>query len=207
MKARALLGAMGAALAALVVLGGRSASAAPPPSGGTAKKKGVLADGSLDPEFRSATVEVATERGIEPGMLLAVMALETGWTMDPAIRNPQSGAVGLIQFLHPAALKVAGATKDELAAMTAVEQLNGPVRRYFAQFGSFAGRDHRDAYLAVFAPAGIGRPDGFVLYAGGTKAYEQNRGLDKDGDGQITAGDVRRSIEGVRNKVLSRWGL
>ena len=58
----------------------------------------------------------------------------------------------------------------------------------------------------VFWPSGVGKPDDYLIGEKGNmtlvpgaqfsrnKVYEQNKGLDANGDGRITAGDVRRKV-------------
>ena len=141
-------------------------------------------------EFRRKAVDLAAGMGLDAGLWLAVMSFETGGTFDPAIRNPQSGAVGLIQFTAKYAPIVVGKTTDELAAMTAVEQLDY-VEKWYRYGAAYERIKHpRDYYLTVFAPAGVGQDPGFVLYASPSKAYEQNKAMDADGDGSITVADV-----------------
>lgn len=168
----------------------------------SSSSSGLRADGSLDPAFRARADEVAQANGIPLAMLLAVMNFETAGTMRADIRNPMSAYVGLIQFGKQAA-SIVGTTQEALARMTAVEQLHY-VDLYFQRFGSFAARDPRDAYLAVFAPAGMGKPDAAPLYVAPTAAYEQNKALDKNGDGTIDVGEVRRAIEGSLAQVHAK---
>jgi hypothetical protein len=87
--------------------------------------------------------------------------------------------------------------------MTAFEQLDY-VRKYLAGMGKW--RIPGDTYLMVFWPSGVGKPDDYLIGEKGNmtlvpgaqfsrnKVYEQNKGLDANGDGRITAGDVRRKV-------------
>ncbi len=145
-------------------------------------------------EFRSELVAMCERLGADPSYVAAVMSLETGASFDPAIRNPASGATGLIQFM-PSTAKNLGTTVDELARLSAVSQL-AFVELYFAKVGRrlVTPTDH---YLAVFSPAFIGKPPGTAMYAAPAIAYEQNKGLDGNRDGVITVGDVGAKIEGI----------
>jgi len=137
--------------------------------------------------FRCRLLDMAERLGLDPGWIAAVMAVETARTFDPSIRNPYSGFVGLIQFGKDAATFV-GTTIEALGHMGAVEQL-----RYVELFfRPNAKRIHSvaDCYLAVFAPKFIGADPSTVVYAKPTKAYEQNKALDKSGDGTITVAEA-----------------
>lgn len=160
-------------------------------------------------EFRERVFEIADQLGMNPDHLMAVMAFETGETFRPDIRNAAgSGATGLIQFM-PATARGLATTTDELARMTAVQQLDF-VRLYFKPY---AGRlkTLSDTYMAVLWPAAIGRPDDAVLWDKASKptTYRQNAGLDANKDGAITkseaAAKVRSALErGMRPENLWR---
>lgn len=145
--------------------------------------------------FRCELVAMGQRLMLDAGLIGAVMSFETGGKYDPALKNlAGSGATGLIQFM-PSTAKILGTTTDELAQMTAVEQLHY-VEKFFQPW---AGRLHAplDYYLAVFSPAFVGKPASTVMYSAPSKAYEQNAGLDADGDGHITVGDVGKKFGGL----------
>lgn len=118
----------------------------------------------------------------------------------PSIRNPFSGAVGLIQFM-PATLKPWGLTTDQVAAMSDVDQLS-LVLKYMSPF---VGKLNslRDLYLAIWWPAAVGKPDNYAIANRGSIVYAQNPGMDVDNDSVITAGDVGKRIEAVRNSAMA----
>jgi hypothetical protein len=148
---------------------------------------------------------------MHPGDLLAVMRFESG--LRPDAVNPTSHAVGLIQLLPRNAADLLGLpiTPDRnaravetFAAMSADEQLDY-VEAYFEKVLGGRGADNlRDAYMAVFYPAAVGRGDGYVLgraddaRAFGRAVYRQNAGLDANADGVITAGEAAKRVSGVR---------
>lgn len=141
-------------------------------------------------EFRTAVREVGKELGIEPNWMMAVMAFETGNSFLPYIRNPTSGAVGLLQFTGPglSSPTMSKYTQTKIARMSAVEQIKGPVRDYFSQYKGKI-KNLGDTYMAVFAPIGLGKPDSTVLYTAPSREYNQNAGLDTARKGYITRGD------------------
>ncbi len=61
-----------------------------------------------------------------------------------------------------------------------------------------------DYYLAVFYPAYIGRDPSTVIFSSGDTGYAQNSGLDRNGDGLITVGDVTGTVDGVVASALTR---
>lgn len=136
-------------------------------------------------------------------MLMACMAWESGRTFSPSVVNGAgSGAVGLIQFM-PLTAKNLGTSTEQLAAMTAEDQLD-IVAKYFAPY---RGRLQTlaDVYMVILWPAAVGHPDSTVLWDQHTKptTYKQNAGLDGNHDGQITKAEAafrvhELYVEGLR---------
>lgn len=130
--------------------------------------------------------------GITTSDLMACMAWESGASFSPSIRNAAgSGAVGLIQFM-PQTAATLGTSTEALAEMSAEEQLDY-VRRYFWAYRGKL-KNLGDLYMAILWPAGIGRPDSWVLFDRNDPdhpvRYVQNAGLDLDHNGQITRGEA-----------------
>jgi hypothetical protein len=136
-------------------------------------------------DFRQQVGAIAAGLGVDPSWIMACMYFES--RLDPAARNPVSGATGLIQFM-PSTARGLGTTTDELAAMTAEAQLNF-VGAYFAPFKGRI-KTFADCYAAILWPAAVGSPDGEVIFAGGSKAYEQNAALDVGRKGYVTKADA-----------------
>jgi len=151
--------------------------------------------------FRSALAETALSIGLNPSYLAAVMAIETGRTYSPSIRNPDTNATGLIQFM-PATARAMGTTVDELARMSNVKQLEWVKRFFLPHLRRIRPDVPGDYYLAVFMPAYIGHDPSKVLFTSGETGYTQNRGLDRNADGVITVGDVTTTIDGVVARAL-----
>lgn len=152
---------------------------------------GTVADvrgmGSTSQAFRRELLAVAERLGVNADELAAVISFETGGTFSPSVRNPHSGAVGLIQFMRGTAERL-GTTQDELARLTATAQLAYVEQYLEPASGQLA--DVADLYMAVFAPKGIGKPLDFPLYSRPSIAYDQNAGLDRDKDGVISKGEA-----------------
>jgi hypothetical protein len=146
--------------------------------------------------------------GYPADSLLNVMLFETAGTLRPDIRNKQSGAVGLIQFTR-ATLRGLGYTADQAARMTVPEQLEILVKPYFKPYKKriLESADWLDTYMAVLWPAGIGKPDKYVMFKAPSREYRQNSGLDVDKNGQVTKGDVRRKFTTQISAVRKKKGL
>jgi len=154
----------------------------------------------VPPDFRRKAVTVAHRLGLDPSTLMAVIAFETGRRFHPATLNRRSGATGLIQFM-PRTAEALGTSTRSLAAMSAVRQLDF-VEKYLRPY---AGKmtDLPSAYMAVLWPVAVRKPLSHVLFASGTAAYEQNKGLDADKDGKVTKAEAaakvqRMLVEGMR---------
>lgn len=155
-------------------------------------------------DFRRQVFALAGELGMHAADLFLIMAFETAGTFDPAIRNPKSGAVGLLQFM-PDTARTLGTSSAALAAMTAADQLVY-VRAYFRRFRPLTTLE--DAYMAVLWPKAIGTGRAHVLFSAGSIEYDQNRGLDLDRDGAVTVGEaterVRQMEHGEASPALRR---
>lgn len=147
---------------------------------------------NVSQEFKDKVMQIADRLGLNPNFLMAVMSFETGSTFSPKQRNfAGSGAIGLIQFM-PTTAKALGTSTEELGRMSAEEQLDF-VAKYFAPFKNKL-KTIEDTYMAVLLPAAIGKGGDHVLFRKGTKAYDQNRGLDLNHDGAITVGEAAAKV-------------
>lgn len=144
--------------------------------------------------FRDRVFTIADDLATQPDWLMACMAFETGETFSPSVRNAAgSGAVGLIQFM-PATARGLGVTSEQLAAMTAEQQL-GYVHNYFKPY-RWRMKSLADAYMAILWPAAIGRPDSAALWSREERptTYRQNAGLDGNRDGVITKAEAAAKV-------------
>jgi hypothetical protein len=143
--------------------------------------------------------------------IMGNIAFETGRSFDPAQTNG-IGATGLIQFIPPTAIvyfntaaQIAAMSADEkkaagiaackrLGAMTVLQQLDY-VEKYFTPY---AGKVNNigDAYLAILWPAGVGKPDDYVLWSKDKQptSYAQNAGLDMNLDGTVTRAECTHRV-------------
>jgi hypothetical protein len=153
--------------------------------------------------FRSALAEMALSLGLDPSYIAAVMKIETGGTYSPSIQNPFTGAVGLIQFM-PATARAMGTSVEALRSMTAEQQLQYVKDFFRPHVGRIRPNVPGDYYLAVFYPAFIGRDPSTVIFSAGDTGYAQNAGLDRNGDGLITVGDVTGTVDGVVANAQTR---
>ena len=167
-------------------------------NGGTGDR--IAWGGAVDVTFKNRVVGIALELQVNVDFLMAAMAFESGGTFSPSVKNAAgSGAVGLIQFM-PETAKALGTSTDALVAMTATEQLEY-VRKYFLPH---RGRLHtlEDVYMAILYPAAIGKGASHVLFSRGTRAYQQNAGLDSNDDGAVTVGEAAARVRDRYEKGL-----
>jgi hypothetical protein len=147
------------------------------------------------PAFREAVKALAERVGAQPIDLFAVMSFETGGSFDPSRVNPLSGATGLIQFMGPTAEHL-GTTTAAIGRMSGEKQL-AYVERYLKPFRPLPTL--LDLYMAVLWPAALHQGPDYVIAREGSAVYVQNRGLDLNHDGMLTAGEA---VEQVRNSVV-----
>ena len=96
-----------------------------------------------------------------------------------------------------------GTSTEELAGMSRARQMHY-VEKYLSNKG-VKGKGLSDLYMAVLFPAAVGKSDDFVLFGKGAmpgftaRAYSQNRGLDKNGDGSVTKAEASAKVMQHRN--------
>lgn len=115
---------------------------------------------------------------------------------NPQAVNKDSDAVGLIQFM-PFTLAGLGLTRNQVMTATVAQHFEYVARYFEAQYKAFGIVPRRDLtdpaklYNVVFYPKAV--KDGLFLRRG-SPAYDLNSGLDHNGDGAITDGDMRVHI-------------
>lgn len=144
-----------------------------------------------DPEFDKALDEQARSAGYDPDKLRAIIGPESGGSSSA---TSSAGAKGAFQLM-PDRAKAAGTSSEELAKMTAAEQVPSGIK--YLQSTSLKGdAPLRDYALAFAAPAYIGKSDDTVIEeyrsntAFGKDVRKKNPGwIPKDG-GEITVGSI-----------------
>jgi hypothetical protein len=146
-------------------------------------------------QYRVEIDAAVAEIGCKLNDLLCVMHFETAGTLSPAVENPYSKAVGLIQFTKGAATDI-GTTRAKLAKMTVAQQL-----RYVVAYFKLPNRrppysEVGDLYLSVFYPAARRYTDYQVVISqsNAPQTYANNRGLDKNQDGNIYKHEITARI-------------
>ncbi len=159
-------------------------------------------------EFRNKVRALAAAHGRDPSEFMACMAFESAASFRADVRNGAgSGAVGLIQFMPPTALRL-GTTVAAMVVMTPEQQLDY-VAKYFEPY---RGHLHNlgDVYMAILWPAGIGKSDDAVLFDQADprhpKLYVENKGLDWNKNGQITRGEAYQRVrDSLTRGLLSQF--
>lgn len=159
---------------------------------------GVPGVDGLSPAELRALEKAARRLGVDVDWLATIISFESAGTFSPSKLNAAgSGAFGLIQFLPTTAARLLALPKAEAVergrAMSFTEQLNEMVVPYFESFRR-RFESLEDLYAAVFYPVAMGKPASYVIGASPSKVYTQNRGLDREGKGFITAGDMTGAI-------------
>ena len=151
------------------------------------------------PEFLSELQQIAARIETRPEWLLNVIASESSFIPSARNRLPRQTASGLLQIIEGTATGL-GTTTAAIRRMNAVEQLR-LIEKFFTPF---RGRLNSlgDVYLAVFRGFIVaGGPDTVVAPLDGSRkerrAYYLNRGLDVDGNGRITKGELATTAFGV----------
>lgn len=158
----------------------------------------------------AALKRAADELHVSVDALAAIISHESGF--DPHIVN-QIGATGLIQFIPSTAISL-GTTVQELRKMSFQQQLPYVIKFYKSRC---SGLSIGDLYLCTFCFNLIGKPDSTVAAREGEPGvgpchnsasedtvYRQNKSLDFNKDGVITAGDIRSVVESKIQRAPNR---
>ena len=140
---------------------------------------------------------ISENLGVSVDEIVYVIGKETAGSYSSKQKNLGGGnAVGLIQFLDTNSDKGTGAKTingksyklADLELMDEVEQLD-VVEQYFIQnYQKKKGRPGQ-LYLAISAPAFVGKPDDFVAYKAGSQDALDNEGW-QEKDGSVTIGKL-----------------
>lgn len=134
--------------------------------------------------------------------MMSCMAWESGETFSPSIKNGAgSGATGLIQFMPKTAISL-NTTVEDLAKMTAVQQLEY-VEKYFKPHKGKL-KTLSDLYMAILWPKAIGKAEDYVLFdkIQTPIAFRQNSGIDINKDGQCTKAEAAAKVMQKYNKGM-----
>jgi Putative peptidoglycan binding domain/Transglycosylase SLT domain len=157
-----------------------------------------------DPDFNKKLELVAKDLGVNSKDLLTIMKFESG--LKTGYQNwPKHKAVGLIQFM-PDTARDLGTSTDQLAHMTAVEQLDF-VWKFYKMNNLRPGSDIGTIYMKTFLPSYAYDDDSTVVAkkdnrdilpkSGGLtygSIYGENPGFARGKD-YYTVGDVKKFIQ------------
>jgi LysM repeat protein len=150
--------------------------------------------------FKAKVIKICGNLGVDPNYLMAAMAFESAETFSANVKNAQSGATGLIQFMPSTAQKL-GTSTGALAGMTPEAQLDY-VEKYFQPHTNKLST-LEDVYMAILWPAAIGKSNSAVLFSKPSTAYTQNAGLDGNNDGKITKEEAASRVRAKLEKGLA----
>lgn len=137
-------------------------------------------------QFGNKVIDIANELGWNAKWLMVVMNNESN--LDHKAKNPTSSATGLIQFMDKTA-KSLGTTTDKLKKMTNVEQLDY-VKKYLMPYKDKVS-SVADAYLSVFYPLALFKPDSWEFPEWAVKA---NKIFDISKDGKLTKAEFKQYV-------------
>lgn len=155
-----------------------------------------------EPGFIEKLQKVASSLGVSANALAGIIKHESHFKHHTP--NPHSGAVGLIQFT-PKTAKQLGTTTQQLAKMTATQQLDY-VEKFYKSVGVKPGMDIGDLYMLTFIPtyAGVKNPNVVLGKKGGgilpgtdlsmNRIWAQNP-IFSDGKSFFTIKDVKDRLE------------
>jgi hypothetical protein len=106
---------------------------------------------------------MASEFGVDPALIVGQIEAESGW--QPQIKNPNSTARGLIQFLDATAQGMGfDGSLDLVTQYPDIDsQLSGPVTQYWRMYAPYS--NDNEFVLAVLLPALRKKPLDTVLSA------------------------------------------
>jgi hypothetical protein len=154
---------------------------------------------------------LAEKMGMRARDIIVTFAHESGYGKKAKeggfsqLAESNSGCNGLWQVCG-GRRKELGITKQQVFDMTPEESVH-----WFGKYIELIMKERRlskapdnldDLYLAVFAPAAIGKSDSFAVYVKGTKAYAANPGADIIKDGKITRGEIITKIRATERAGL-----
>lgn len=137
-------------------------------------------------QFGNKVIDIANDLGWNAKWLMIVMNNESG--LNHLAQNPTSSAFGLIQFMKDT-LKSMGYTKEEVKKMSNVQQLD-LVKKYLLPYKDKV-TSVADAYLAVFYPLALFKPDNWKFPDWAVKA---NKIFDVDKDGELTKAEFKKYV-------------
>jgi LysM repeat protein len=156
---------------------------------------GVQGNPNVTPAFLQGVEDMAARLGTKPEYLLAVMSFETGGSFSPGQKNTAgSGATGLIQFMPNTASEL-GTSTSALSKMSSVDQLQYVEKYFMNRAGAHNGNlsTLEGVYTSVLYGSPRSDPN-TTLWSSGSSAYRWNSGLDRNGDGRITAGEAANAV-------------
>jgi tape measure domain-containing protein len=147
-----------------------------------------------EPGFKDKLIRGSQQRGINPDDLLNVMAVETAGTFNPAAKNPNSSASGLIQFMAATAQAI-GTTTEALRKMSATQQLDY-VFKYFDKFFKDRDLSTQGALYAAVGAGRVGSNDNSVVMTSRSRGYAGNAPTwDPNGDGIVRQGEMAAAAQ------------
>lgn len=144
--------------------------------------------------FALRVITAGQDFDMDPNWFMACMAFETGRTFSPSVKNPNSSATGLIQFMWSTAQEYG--TSPALLALMSQDKQFDYVWLYFRDAIKAHGplTSLADCYMAILNPVAIGKPMDYEMWVKGSSAYAANAGLDANKDHKITKAEAAARV-------------
>jgi len=141
--------------------------------------------------------------GVSPDMVAKMVDFESAGTWNPKIKNPNSSARGIFQWIDAAARDLGYTNSLELVEQnpTIIDQLK-LARKWFLRAGSF--RNDHDFAMANFLPAARGKPINTPLVDISVQAAKANPDIKITGD--YTRKILSRKLPAGLKRALSQRG-
>jgi hypothetical protein len=162
---------------------------------------------NFDTGWASVFVAGCNAIGASPLEVAELLLSESGF--DPSARN-SIGCVGLNQLCSSSyGIFSSDYTVDQYVQLTVSEQLPYVFaywQNWLTQYG-LGSISARDLYWLNFLPATYvpNSSDDYVISSKGDPYYSSNTGLDMDGNGQITAGDLQARLDAMPAQYPNLW--
>jgi hypothetical protein len=161
---------------------------------------------ALDADAYPAIVALASAIGVPPEWFLAIFALESGLSPNPAGNQSYAGISQLSVAQLESTFHVDPATYRSWPASQQIVEVVTPWYERAVNAAKLGRPPQSLGALYAFnlAPgivASKGDDDDVVLYASPSSAYTSNKPLDYDGNGAITIGDL---TDFLQNKIMTR---
>ena len=163
--------------------------------------------GITDPDFITGLNNLCQQINVPSDNMVIVFQIESN--LNPHLHT--GSAAGLNQIMPDTAHGL-GYTTNQIAAMTATEQITGPTAKYFISNKRIlpAAPSMADLYLLNFYPVAVGKPDDYVCgspKANGTVTDEKPATLIASQNAPFAMGNPVITVGSFKQWLANRWKM